>query len=96
MSLYDVKKVQVASVLRVLPLVFVILGAIVGLITFFLFPTELAAGLGFGAKLLSFGIFVVFYTVIMAIGALVLVWLYNFVSSKLNSSIVISLEPREK
>jgi hypothetical protein len=96
MSLYDVKKVQVASVLRVLPGVFAILGAFIGLVTFFFFPTDLAAGLGFGAKLLSWVIFVVLYTVIMAVGALVVVWLYNFVSSKLNSGIAISLEPREK
>jgi hypothetical protein len=96
MSLYDVKKVQVASVLKVLPVVFAILGALIGLFTFFFFPTDLAAGLGFGAKLLSWVIFVVLYTVIMAIGTLVVAWLYNFVSTKLNSSVVISLEPKEK
>jgi hypothetical protein len=96
MSLYDVKKVQVASVLKVLPVVFAILGAFIGLFTFFFFPTDLASGLGFGAKLLSWVIFVVLYTVIMAIGALVVAWLYNFVSTKLNSSVVISLEPKEK
>jgi predicted Co/Zn/Cd cation transporter (cation efflux family) len=96
MSLYDVKKIQVASVLKVLPVVFAILGALIGLITFFFFPTDLAAGLGFGAKLLSWVIFVVIYTVIMAVGALVVAWLYNFVTSKLNSSIVISLETKDK
>ncbi|MDR0398558.1 MAG: hypothetical protein LBH33_01975 [Endomicrobium sp.] len=96
MSLYDVKKVQVVSVLKVLPVVFAILGALIGLVTFFFFPTDLAAGLGFGAKLLSWVIFVVLYTVIMAIGALVVAWLYNFVASKLNSSVVISLEPKDK
>ncbi|MDR2399619.1 MAG: hypothetical protein LBD61_04245 [Endomicrobium sp.] len=96
MSLYDVKKVQVASVLRVLPVVFAILGALIGLFTFFFFPTDLASGLGFGAKLLSWVIFVVLYTVIMVIGAVAVAWLYNFVATKLNCSVVISLEPKEK
>jgi hypothetical protein len=96
MSLYDVKKVQVASVLRVLPVVFAILGALIGLFTFFFFPTDLAAGLGFGAKLLSWVIFVVLYTVIMVVGAVAVVWLYNLVAAKLSCSVVVSLEPKEK
>jgi hypothetical protein len=96
MSLYEVKKVQVTSVLKVLPIVFAILGALIGLTMFFFFPTDLTARLGFGVKLVSWIIFVVLYTVIMAIGALVVVWLYNFVASKLNSNVVISLEPKNK
>ena len=95
MSLYDVKKVQVSSVLKVLPIVFAILGATIGLFTFFFFPTDLATGLGFGARLLSWAVFVVLYTVIMALGAIIVAWLYNFVASKFNSSVVISLEVKE-
>ncbi|MDR3125017.1 MAG: hypothetical protein LBU10_04000 [Endomicrobium sp.] len=95
MSLYDVKKIQVSSVLKVLPIVFAILGATIGLFTFFFFPTDLAAGLGFGARLLSWAVFVVLYTVIMAVGAIIVVWLYNFVASKFNSSVVVSLEAKE-
>jgi hypothetical protein len=95
MSLYDVKKVQVSSVLKVFPVVFAILGATIGLFTFFFFPTDLAAGLGFGARLLSWTVFVVLYTVIMAVGAIIVAWLYNFVVAKFNSSIVISLEVKE-
>jgi small-conductance mechanosensitive channel len=96
MSLYDVKKVQVVSLLRVLPLVLVILGTLIGLFTFFFFPTDLAAGLGFGAKLLSWIIFVVIYTVIMLVGLIIVAWVYNFVVKKLNCSVTISLEPKEK
>jgi hypothetical protein len=96
MSLYDVKKIQVVSVLKVLPVVFAILGSLIGLVTFFFFPTDLATGFGFGAKLLSWITFVMVYTVIMAILSLVVVWLYNFVASKLNSSVVIFLEPKDK
>ncbi|MDR3256707.1 MAG: hypothetical protein LBT18_03560 [Endomicrobium sp.] len=95
MSLYDVKKVEISSILKVLPIVFVILGALIGVFTFFFVPTDLAAGLGFGAKLLSCVIFIVLYTVIMVVGAIVVAWLYNFVTAKLNSGVVISLEPKE-
>jgi hypothetical protein len=96
MSLYDVKKVQVASVLKVVPVVFAILGSLIGLLMFFFFPTDLTAGLGFVAKLVSWVIFVVLYTVIMVLVLLVVVWLYNFVASKLNSSVVISLELKDE
>lgn len=95
MSLYDVKKIQLISVVKVFPIVFGILGAIIGIFTFFIFPTDLAAGLGFGPRFLSWLIFVVLYTVIMAVGAIVVAWLYNFVANKMNSGIVISLEPKE-
>ncbi|MDR1122725.1 MAG: hypothetical protein LBL02_01695 [Endomicrobium sp.] len=96
MSFYDVKKVQVISVLKVLPTIFAVLGSLIGLIMFFFFPTDLVAKFGFGARLLSWAIFVVFYTTIMVVGALVVIWLYNFTTSKLNSSIVVSLEPKSK
>ncbi|MCL1971559.1 MAG: hypothetical protein FWG57_01045 [Endomicrobia bacterium] len=95
MSLYDVKQVQLISVVKVFPIVFGILGAIIGIFTFFIFPTDLAAGLGFGARFLSWLIFVVLYTVIMAVGAIVVAWLYNFVANKMNTGVVISLEPKE-
>ncbi|MCL2144683.1 MAG: hypothetical protein FWH43_06545 [Endomicrobia bacterium] len=95
MSLYDVKNVQLMSVVKVFPIVFAILGAVIGIFTFFIFPTDLAAGLGFGPRLLSWVIFVVLYTVIMSVGAIVVAWLYNFVANKMNTGIVISLEPKE-
>lgn len=96
MSLYNVKEVQVASLLKVLPVVFAILGSLIGLVPFFFSPTNLAAGLGFSAKLLSWVIFVVLYTVIMVVVSLVVAWFYNFVASKLNTGVVISLEPKDK
>ncbi|MCL2485172.1 MAG: hypothetical protein FWF00_06425 [Endomicrobia bacterium] len=95
MSLYDVKTVQIVSVVKVFSIVFLILGALIGLFTFFIFPTDLAAGLGFFPRLLSWVIFLVLYTVIMTVGALVVAWLYNFVSAKFGSGVVISLEPKE-
>jgi len=96
MSLYDVRKIQMFSILKVFPIVFFILGVVIGIFTFFIVPTDLAAGLGFGARFLSFLIFIVLYAVIMSIGALVVGFLYNIVVEKImGSGIVISLEPKE-
>ncbi len=95
MSLYDVKRVQLLSVIRVFPLVFAILGAVIGLFTFFAFPTEMATGLGLGARFVSWFIFVVLYTLLMSIGAIIVTWLYNVVAGKTGSGVVISLEPKE-
>jgi hypothetical protein len=96
MSLYDVRKVQISSMLKVLFCVFVILGIVIGLFTFFLFPTELATGFSIRAKFLSWFLFVVIYTVIMLITAVVAVWLYNLVAGKLlGHGIIVSLEPKE-
>ncbi|MCL2799663.1 MAG: hypothetical protein FWD54_05275 [Endomicrobia bacterium] len=95
MSKYDVKKVDVLPVIKVFSLVFAILGAAIGIFTFFIFPTDLAAGLGFGARFLSWCIFVVLYTVIMSVGAVVVALLYNFIAEKFGSGIVISLEAKD-
>jgi hypothetical protein len=95
MSLYDVKRVQIFSILKVLPLVFLILGCFIGLFTFFFFPTDLATGLSFSAKLLSWAIFVVLYTIIMIVGVILVALLYNFVAARLNNGIILSLEHKE-
>ncbi|MDR1941750.1 MAG: hypothetical protein LBQ47_05430 [Endomicrobium sp.] len=96
MSLYEVKRVQIISILKVFPIVFLILGAVIGIFTFFLTPTDLAAGLGFGARLLSWLIFVFLYAAIMSLGAICVAFLYNIVSAKvIGSGLVISLEPKE-
>jgi len=95
MSLYDVRKIQVFSIIKVFPIVFAILGAVIGIFTFFITPTDLAAGLGAGAKLLSWFIFVILYTIIMSVGAIVVAFLYNFVAEKMAGGVVISLEPKE-
>ncbi|MDR1696055.1 MAG: hypothetical protein LBR69_05455 [Endomicrobium sp.] len=95
MSKYDVKKIDVFPVIKIFSVVFAIVGALIGIFTFFIFPTDLAAGLGFGARLLSWFIFVLLYTFIMSVGALVVAFLYNFVAAKLGSGIVISLEAKE-
>lgn len=78
-----IKKVGTKWIFTTVSAVFVILGAIIGIFTFFIFPTAAAAGLGFGAKLLAWLIFIILYALIMAAGILVVVLLYNFLSPSL-------------
>ncbi len=77
---YMVKKIGIKWVLSTMSAIFVVVGVVIGLFTFFLFPTEAAVGLGFGAKLLAFLIFVILYTIIMVLGILIIVALYNKLS----------------
>ncbi len=79
MAKYEIKGVVVSSLFKNFPVVFALLGALIGIFTFFIFPTELAANLGFGAKLLSWLIFIVLYTLIMAVGVIAVAWIYNFI-----------------
>ena len=77
MSMYEVKKINVGSIFKVVPVIFAILGIVIGLFTFFIFPTDVARDLTVGARLLSWLIFVALYTVIMAVGIAIVSWLYN-------------------
>ncbi len=94
MANYEVKSVGVVSLIRNFPIVFALLGALIGIFTFFIFPTDLAANLGFGARLLSWCIFIILYTAIMSIGVIVVAWIYNFVVSK-TKGVIVSLEQSE-
>ena len=95
MAKQEVKSVSVVSLVKNFPIVFALLGALIGIFTFFLFPTELASNLGFGARILSWLIFIVLYTAIMSIGVIVLAWIYNFVVGKIGKGVVIDLESEE-
>ncbi|MDR0800220.1 MAG: hypothetical protein LBN01_01640 [Endomicrobium sp.] len=95
MPLYDVRKIQILSILKILPIIFAILGIAIGLFSFFLLPMGLITGFGFSVrKLLTCFIFVVFYTISMTIVSVVIAWLYNFVAARLNSGITVSLESK--
>lgn len=96
MANYEVKKVGIFSILRVVPIVVAMLGAVIGIFTFFVVPTELAANLGFGAKFLSFLLFVFLYTVLMTIGVLLLTWFFNIVAGKFGKGITFELEQVEE
>lgn len=95
MANYEVKSVKMFSLVKSFPIVFAILGALIGIFTFFIFPTDLAANLGFGARILSWCIFIVLYTAIMSIGVVVVAWIYNFVVGKTGGAII-NLEQAEE
>ena len=92
--IYELKKFNVASMLKLLPAIFSIVGVVIGIFTFFIFPTEVAAGLGTGTRLISWLIFVVLYTVIMFLGIAVMALLYNWVSDK-TGGLVVTLEEKK-
>ena len=96
MANYEIKSVSVVSLVKNFPIVFALLGALIGIFTFFIFPTELASNLGFGARTLSWLIFIVLYTVIMSIGIVVLSWIYNFVVGRIGKGVAINLEQSEE
>ncbi|MDD4166627.1 MAG: hypothetical protein PHN29_06360 [Endomicrobiaceae bacterium] len=95
MAKYEIKGVVVSSLFKNFPVVFALLGALIGIFTFFIFPTELAANLGFGAKLLSWLIFIVLYTLIMSVGVIAVAWIYNFIVGKIGKGAVLELEQAE-
>jgi len=80
MTQFQIKKIGMKWVLTTMSVIFAIVGVVIGAFTFFFFPTEVATGLGFGAKLLAWLIFVILYTLIMTVGILIVVWLYNRIS----------------
>jgi hypothetical protein len=83
MNKLKIKKIDVKWILSTVSVIFLIAGAVIGIFTFFLFPTAAAAGLGFGAKLLAWIIFIILYALIMTVGILIIVWLYNVLSPSL-------------
>ena len=94
MAVQEIKKINIGSILKNVPIVFGVLGIVIGIFTFFLFPTEIARNLSIGARLLSWLIFVVLYTLIMVIGIILISWLYNVVVAKLGG-ITVELEQKE-
>ena len=95
MTVYEVKSVSVVSLFKIFPIVFALFGAIIGIFTFFIFPAEVAAGLGFGARILSWLLFIVLYTAIMSVGIAVVVWIYNFIVKKFGNGVVVNMEQQQ-
>jgi hypothetical protein len=96
MSTYEIKKINVVSLFKSLPVIFLIAGAVIGIITFFAFPSELAVSLNFGQRLLSWLIFVLLYTLIMSVGIALIAVLYNMVVSNFKmGGIQFTLENKE-
>jgi len=80
MQNYELKKINLMSILKNLPIVFAIVGTIIGLFTFFIVPTEVASTLTIGTRFLSWLIFIVLYTLLMIVGVVIMAFLYNWIA----------------
>lgn len=95
MVVYEIKSMSVVSLFKIFPIVFALFGAIIGIFTFFVFPAEVAAGLGFGARILSWLVFIVLYTAIMSVGIVAVVWIYNFMVRKIGNGVIVNIEQQQ-
>jgi len=77
MQSLELKAINIKSMLKNLPVVFIGVGILIGFFTFFLFPTEIARTLSVGARFLAWLIFVVLYALIMVLGLMIISLLYK-------------------
>ncbi|MCL2388995.1 MAG: hypothetical protein FWC85_01265 [Elusimicrobia bacterium] len=96
MAVNEIKSVAILPLVKVLPIVFGIVGTVIGLFMFFFFPTDIAASLGFGQRFLAWLMFIAFYTAIMVAGAVAVAWLYNMVSAKLGMCVSVNIEKKDE
>lgn len=94
MATYEIKSIKLSSLYKNLPVIFAIVGAIIGIFTFFIFPTDIARNLTFGARILSWLIFVLLYAVLLVLGIFVMGYFYNTIVKKLGG-IKIDLDQAE-
>lgn len=92
MSLYNIKKIQISSIVKVFPIIFTISGIILGAILFLF--NSLTTNLDFNLRFLSSLSFALIYIVFMTLSSIVVVWVYNFVTRKLDYGIMISLKSK--
>lgn len=83
MATYEIKSVKLNSLYKNLLVIFAIVGSIIGIFTFFIFPTDIARNLTFGARFLSWLIFVVLYAILLVAGIFVMSFFYNMIVKKL-------------
>ena len=81
---YEIKSVGIGSIVKCVPLVFLIIGVLVGLLTFLIFPNPQARGMGFFPRLLSGFFFAILYTVIVSIGIVILAGIYNSIAKRIH------------
>ena len=94
MQSLELKALNIKSMMKNLPIVFVGVGVLIGFFTFFLFPTEIARTLSVGARFLAWLIFVLLYSLIMVAGIAIISVLYNAVAGKVGG-VVLQFEQKE-
>jgi len=88
MATYELKKINIKSLVKNFPIVFAVVGTIIGLFTFFIVPTEVASTLTIGTRFLSWIIFIVLYTLLMVLGLMIISLLYNWIAGMVGGVIV--------
>lgn len=78
---YEITHVSIVSLLRTIPLMFLILGALIGVYTFYIKPSKTVINLNKKAKLISYLIFSILYPIIISGAIVVLGIVYNIMTS---------------
>lgn len=79
-------------IVKIASAVFTVIGIIVGVLAFLVFPHPSSSGLTFSTRLLSALLFALLYTVIITLGITIVVGLYNFLSARLRWSVRIKTQ----
>ncbi len=80
----EISHLHLWPIVRIAFVVFAVIGLIVGVFAFLIFPHPSSAGLSFSTRLLSALLFAVLYTLIVSLGIGLVAWLYNVLSAKFN------------
>ncbi len=83
----EISHINLWPIVRIASVVFAVIGLIVGVFAFLIFPHPSSAGLTFSTRLLSALLFAVLYTLIVSLGIGLIAWLYNVLSLKFNWAI---------
>lgn len=93
---YEIRSFRVLSLLRSMPLVFLVIGLLVGIFIFLIAPTGAIAGIGFGTRILSWLIFSIIYAIVLTISVCLIALFYNFVVKKIKiKGIEFNLEQKQ-
>lgn len=95
-SRFELVQVDLWPVVRIAAAVFTVIGIVVGIFAFLVFPHPSSAGLSFSTRLLSALLFAVLYTLIVTLGIALVIWLYNVMSSSFGWTIRVKLQDPAK
>jgi hypothetical protein len=90
-STYNIKKINTISVLKVAPIVLLAQGLFSALLTFCLSFKDITM-VDIKAKILTCIIFTISYSIIVLCNVIIMVHIYNILSTKFNKQITIDLD----
>ena len=80
----SISGIEIWPVIRVCSVLFGVMGLIVGVLAFLVFPHPSSAGLSFSTRFLSAILFAFLYSAILTAGISLFVWLYNIFAARLS------------